>query len=178
MPKRSHSELECFVLGLVWQLGPCSPYDVRRALLDSPSTQWSGSAGAIYPLMARLQRAGLLRAKQEKGSGRAKRTFCVTAAGLAALKAWIGPPLADDAVTVSYDPLRSRARFLGVLSADERRAWAGAAEAALGAVEEKVKRWQERYGPVDELLALITRHGELDLAMRRAWLAEVRRVIR
>ena len=177
MPVRSHSELECFVIGLVWQLGPCSPYDVRRALLDSPSSQWSGSAGAIYPLMSRLAKRGLLSVKRESDSARARRVYRVTAAGLAALKAWIGPPLAGDAVTVTYDPLRSRARFLGSLSPAERRAWADAAGAALDQVAARVKQWQERYGPGDEMLSLVTRHGELDLAMRRAWLEEVRAAV-
>lgn len=177
MPTRPHSELECFVIGLVWQLGPSSPYDIRRALLDSPSSQWSGSAGAIYPLMARLARRGLLASKADSASPRSKRTYRVTPAGLAALRAWIGPPLAKDAVTVSYDPLRSRARFLAALTPAQRRAWTASAEAALAEVAEKVHHWHMTYGFKDDLLALITRHGELDLAMRRAWLAEVRREI-
>ena len=60
---RRRSELECFVMGLVWQFGPVSPYEIRRHMQESPSTQWSASAGAIYPLLTRLHKEGLLKAR-------------------------------------------------------------------------------------------------------------------
>src|SRR4051812_17726619 len=93
---RPHSELECFVLGLIWQLGPASAYEVRRHMQDSPSTQWSASAGAIYPLMQRLERLGLLKGSDHQLGKRARREYRTTPAGLAALKSWIGPPFAPE----------------------------------------------------------------------------------
>jgi DNA-binding PadR family transcriptional regulator len=169
------SELASFVLGLVWQHGPCTAYTIRRALLDSPSATWSGSAGAIYPLVERLERDGLLSGRALADGKRARREFSITARGRAALRAWIGPPLGAEAVTVTSDPLRSRARFLGLLSAAERRAWIAAAEAALTTVEANVRRWHEQYASDDAPeLALVTRHAELELAFRRAWLEELR----
>jgi DNA-binding PadR family transcriptional regulator len=174
MQKRSWSELECFVLGLVWQMGPVSPYDIRTHMLKSPSTKWSGSAGAIYPLIRKLTRHGLVAGRQEQVGQRRRVRYKVTAAGLRALKAWIGPPLATDAITVSYDPLRSRARFLAALTPAQRRRWVQAARAALVAVEERVRRWHELYAADgDVFLALLTRHGELDVAARRKWLSSV-----
>lgn len=179
MAKRRYSELECFVLGLVWQLGPCSAYDVRRHMTRSPSTQWSASAGAIYPLVRRLQRRGLLSGKAERNGRRARRVYAITPAGLKALRAWIGPPLAAEAVTVAYDPLRSRARFLGALSKEQRAAWAEAARAALDEVEQRVRAWDEAYsGTGDAFSALLTRSGHLDLESRRRWIEEITRSLR
>ena len=182
MARRSRSELECFVLGLVWQLGPSSPYDVRRHVQASPSTQWSASAGAIYPLMRRLQRAGLLSARVERSDKRRRREYRITPTGVAALRAWIGPPLAPEAITVAHDPLRSRARFLGALTAAQQRAWLDAAGGALDEVERRVRAWSEPYagaknGKLLRSIRLMTRSGELDVRSRRRWLDEVRRSV-
>lgn len=172
---RRLSELECFVLGLIWQLGPCSPYDVRRHMQRSPSTQWSGSAGAIYPLIARLHRRGLLASRKARHGKRQRREYSITPRGEKTLKHWIGPPLAPDAITVSYDPLRSRARFLGVMKPHERRAWIAAALDALDEVERRVEAWHDLYAAADDrFAAAMTRHGEMDLQWRRRWLEELR----
>lgn len=172
------------MLGLVWQLGSASPYDIRRVMLDSPSTQWSASTGAIYPLVRRLERLGHIRSRGERTGRRVRRTYTITVKGLSALREWVGPPLAREAVSVVYDPLRTRARFLGALRPAQRREWVDAALAALDEVQRLVARWDELYGAAgagegDQRLAvpLLTRHAEHDLAGRRRWLAEVREVV-
>ncbi|MCC6427201.1 MAG: PadR family transcriptional regulator [Phycisphaerales bacterium] len=170
---RALSELESFTLGLVWQLGPCSPYEVRRHMRASPSSQWSGSAGAIYPLMRRLEKRKLLESKPARTGKRARREYGITAGGLAALRQWIGPPLPEEAVTVTYDPLRSRARFLGAATPAQRRQWIGEAEEALERIAEMVEKWQASFGGGDEFLRLVTRNGELETEARRRWLMEV-----
>jgi DNA-binding PadR family transcriptional regulator len=177
--RRRHSELECFTLGLVWRHGPCSAYDVRMLMQDSPSTQWSASAGAIYPLIRRLEREGLVTGRQERRGGRSRRLYSATRAGARALRAWIGPPLAEEAVTVAYDPLRSRARFLGVLGPPERARWVASALVALDEVARRVRAWDQKYGgALDGVGAAITRSGELDVRSRRAWLRSLERAVR
>jgi DNA-binding PadR family transcriptional regulator len=173
-----HSELECFVLGIVWRYGPCSPYTVRRRLRDSPSTQWSGSAGAIYPLMQRLEKHGLLRSRSAATGERKSRRYTITSRGVAALRSWMGPPLPAEAVTVAYDPLRSRIRFLDLLAPEERRVWLAAAKAALEEVLDRVRQWEALHTDDDEPLgAILTRSGELDIAARAQWLAEAELVV-
>ncbi|MFM9995125.1 MAG: PadR family transcriptional regulator [Phycisphaerales bacterium] len=177
MPRR-HSELECFTLGLIWRHGPCSAYDVRMLMQDSPSTQWSASAGAIYPLIRKLEREKLVAGKDEPHGRRARRVFRATRAGQHVLRDWIGPPLAPEAVTVAYDPLRSRARFLSVLPARSRARWVAAALGALDEVARRVKAWDAKYGGRrDAIGAAITRSGELDLSSRRAWLRALERAL-
>ena len=161
------------MLGLVWQLGGCSAYDVRRTMGDSPSSQWSASTGAIYPLMRRLQRQGLVTMKQEKTGQRARRVYTITTTGRRVLRQWVGPPLAPEAISVAHDPLRSRARFLGVLSPEERDAWVRAATSALAEIMARVRAWEQKYGPRDEFQRLVSRNGELETQARQAWLNEM-----
>ena len=103
--------------------------------------------------------------------------FRVTAAGKKAIRAWIGPPLAEEAITASHDPLRSRARFLELLSPAERAAWAVAALGALDEVERRVRRWDEQNRTGGPMAALLTRTGELDVRARRQWVGELARAI-
>ncbi len=172
MASRSLSELECFVLGLVWQLGPCSPYEVRRHMQESPSTQWSASAGAIYPLMRRLEKRGLLVARSERTGKRRRREYRVTERGESALKGWIGPPFAPEAISVAHDPLRTRARFLHLLPAGERAAWFRAAREALDEVERRVLAWHEAHKDLSAA-ALLTASGAIDVESRRRWVERV-----
>lgn len=166
------SELEGFVLGLIWEMGPCSPYELRRQMRSSPSTQWSASAGAIYPLVRRLEKLGFVRSLAKKTGKRARREYQVTASGTRALRAWVGPPLAREAITVAHDPLRSRARFLAALSHKERVAWVKAARAALDEVERRVRDWTPAAGQSAEMMNL---SGELDVSSRRRWVDAVAR---
>lgn len=178
MAIRSGSELECFVLGLVWQLGPCSPYAVRRHMQDSPSTQWSASAGAIYPLMQRLEDEGLLKSSEKNTGERKLREYRISARGKAVLKKWIGPEFSEDVITPSHDPLRSRARFLQLLTPAERKAWVKAAEAALEEISNRVDAWhkaqRELLGPAADIM---TRSGKRDVASRKAWLNDIKKLL-
>ncbi len=178
MPAKRRSELECFVLGLIWQLGAASPYDIRRQMQQSPSTQWSASAGAIYPLVRRLQRAGLLVSEAKREGRRRRREYRVTSKGLGVLRGWIGPPLGEDVVTVAHDPLRSRARFLEALTDAERRLWFSAARAALDEVERRVNAWAESAtGAPPRAARVMNKSGELDVRSRREWLDESARIM-
>ena len=177
MAIKRRSELECFVLGLVWQLGPVSPYDIRRHMQGSPSTQWSASAGAIYPLMRRLQRAGLLLSEAKRDGKRRRREYRITSKGLGVLRAWIGPPIGSEAVTVAHDPLRSRARFLEALPDADRRAWFVAARAVLDEVERRVNAWAEAEPAPSRSARVMNKSGELDVKSRRAWLDEAAEVM-
>ncbi len=173
MKKKPLSELEAFVLGLIWQGGPCSPYDIRRQMQRSPSTQWSASAGAIYPLVGKLERHKLVQRKADPADQRRRQLYRVTAAGRKALAEWLGPPLAPEAVTVTYDPLRTRVRFLAALPAAKRRAWVLAAAEALQEVERRVRAWQEHDATDEAFAQFLTRNAELELGARRQWIAEV-----
>ena len=121
-PSRPLTELEGTVLGVVWARQHCTPYRVRREFLDSPSPYWSGSAGAIYPLMLRLETAGLLRSIERATGARVGRLYRVTPAGHRVLRRWVRPPFDALVVGVPPDPIRVRIAFLGVLPPARQRA--------------------------------------------------------
>ncbi len=56
------TELESTVLGVVWLRGPCTAYVIRQEFLASSSSYWTASTGAIYPVLRRLEGAGMIRA--------------------------------------------------------------------------------------------------------------------
>jgi DNA-binding PadR family transcriptional regulator len=54
---------------------------------------WDPQHSQVYPELAGLERAGLVRATEEPGPGpRPKRTYSLTDEGLAALRSWVGDP--------------------------------------------------------------------------------------
>jgi DNA-binding PadR family transcriptional regulator len=106
---------------------------VRREFQLSLTPYWSGSAGAIYPAVARLARRRLIRAAGGTGNGRGGVLYVVTAAGNGALRRWLGPPFSPMTVGAPPDPVRTRVGFLGLLSAAERRAFLTAAAEAVAA---------------------------------------------
>jgi DNA-binding PadR family transcriptional regulator len=135
------SELECTVLGIVWRAGEMSAYAVRGVFRKSPSLHWSGSAGAIYPLVARLQKRGWLRARAYRTGRREGRMLALTPAGLKALRTWIGPPVPREAVSVVPDPLRTRMFFVGALTPAERKRFLAEAEKGLEAEVRAAERF-------------------------------------
>lgn len=143
----SISELEGVVLGIVRSLQPCTAYAVRKRLASSPSTHWSASGGSIYPLLSRLERAGLVQAHVDEGDGRRSRLVTLTPKGERALRDWIltaGTPEVAENVS---DALRSRAFFLDVLSASDRRRFAEEALAAAEAHLARARAYRDEEAP-------------------------------
>jgi DNA-binding PadR family transcriptional regulator len=81
------------VLGLVDAWGPCTPYDLKRAIETTVVNFWPVPHTTFYVEPARLADAGLLAVEQEE-SGRRRKLYSVTEAGRAALRAWVGEPTA------------------------------------------------------------------------------------
>jgi len=125
---RSLTELERCVLGVVWLHEPCSAYTVRRDFLHSTSAYWSGSAGAIYPVLERLDALGLVRATELPWGSRTKKEYRVTPKGRRELEGWIRPPLEPWTAAPTFDPVRTRLVFLELLEPAGRRAFIDEAE--------------------------------------------------
>lgn len=169
------TELESCVLGIVWERGPCTAYVIRTVFKASLSSYWSGSAGAIYPLVARLEARGLIAAKTAAWGERSKKELTITPEGLAALRSWL-QPLPDWTGSPPVDPIRTRMFFLGVLPKEEWTAFLGDAEARIRADIEAVREECETLQRKGETLnALATRGGLYAQEARLRWLTEVRR---
>src|SRR5262245_55796846 len=115
-PKRGRaerlSELEGAVLGYIWKHGPCTAYSVRKIIGDSPSSHWSGSAGAIYPLLDRLHRRRLIASRHTPTGNRSAWLVSLAPKGRTLLNAWLAPALDRDILSMAADPLRTRLFFL------------------------------------------------------------------
>lgn len=100
------TELEGSVLSELRHRGRQTAFQVRRSFAASPSVEWRGSAGAVYPAIKRLERDGLIEGIA-KGDGRATRLLSITAAGIEAMTEWACDPAR--ASSVGIDPFRMRA---------------------------------------------------------------------
>jgi DNA-binding PadR family transcriptional regulator len=111
--------MEHCVLGVVWMLQPCTGYAVRKVFLESFSSAYSGSAGAIYPLLSRMLTNEFLSAESVLTGKRKASMHSLTASGEEALVGWLGEtPQPED--TVEMDPIRIKLRFLGALPCENR----------------------------------------------------------
>ncbi len=75
------------VLGLIEQIEPATPYDLKRLTAQSISNFWTLPHTQLYSECARLADLGLLDEERESG-GRRRRIYRLTEAGHAALGAW------------------------------------------------------------------------------------------
>ena len=176
--RKELTELEQCVVGVVWRDGPMTAYEIALMFSTSLSSYWSGSAGAIYPLVERLRKRGLLQAS--KGArGRTRRTlFTTTQRGVEALRSWIAPPLPLPAGAPSFDPIRTRLFFIEVLP---KALWPGFLDdaekvilAQLAAVKER-RRLNIESGQFTESLGDLGATYELQARLR--WLREVRKLL-
>jgi DNA-binding PadR family transcriptional regulator len=115
------SHLENHVLARIAQDGPMTAYRVRQLFASSPTESLSSSTGSIYPAIRRLERSGLLEASSLLDDGRGTRQLVCTAEGRRQVRVWLESQ--DGAGFLAEDPLRTKALFLGQLTAARRRKW-------------------------------------------------------
>jgi DNA-binding PadR family transcriptional regulator len=173
MAQRKLSEMEACVLALIWSNGPSTPYSLRQVFLKSPSPQWSGSAGSIYPLVERLVRRKLIRSAARSTGRRESKLFTLTAAGSRAIEDWLEPNVPDWVAGVPPDPLRTRIRFLGVLSLEKQKELLRVAQQSVDwHLGEMLRDYKERRakGGFEYWMA---RGALMAMRARRAWLREM-----
>lgn len=159
-----NSELEGAALGIVYALGPLSPYAVLAEFARSPSSYWSASAGSVYPVIQRLVRRGLVSVKRRSRGSRSAGTCTITARGKRALVRWIGPPWTFPVEATTFDPIRTRVSFLAALRPAMRVRFLREAEARLREELRRVRAIVEaerRRGDLWESLATLGNLEEL-----------------
>lgn len=117
------TELESCVLAILARGQPCTAYSVRRYLAASLSSYWSASAGAIYPLLRRLEQRGWIRVEERRWGTRVRRAFSLNRSGRHRLRAWLSAPVSEWAIGYTYDPVRTRVFFLDAMPASARTAF-------------------------------------------------------
>lgn len=142
---------------------------------DSPSARFSDSAGAVYPMPTRLTARGLLRTREEKQGQRDATRYRCNSKGQAALRQWLAVPT-EPARLTTWDPLRSRVLYLGLLPAPERLRWLEEAEQSLAEHVAAIRAAAKETD--DPWMQLAHRNSLLEAAARRRWLREVRDTMR
>jgi len=92
------------ILGML-RLGRDTGYEIKQLVDISTRFFWAASYGQIYPELARLEQAGLVRGERDEASGRRRRSYELTPAGEKALDAWL----------TSEQPLHFELRHEGML---------------------------------------------------------------
>jgi PadR family transcriptional regulator AphA len=82
------------VLGLIEQMQPASPYDLKLAVAMGVGQFWSLPHTQLYSECGRLADAGLLSERREEG-GRRRRIYRINRSGKEALDRWRGEPTSD-----------------------------------------------------------------------------------
>jgi PadR family transcriptional regulator AphA len=82
------------VLGLIEQMQPASPYDLKRAAAMGVGQFWSLPHTQLYSECTRLAEAGLLTERREE-SGRRRRLYRLTKAGAEDLDRWRAEPTGE-----------------------------------------------------------------------------------
>lgn len=168
--KTALTELEGAVLTEIGYRGNHTSFQVRRAFERSPSSSWSGSAGAVYPAISRLERAGFIAARPGP-SRRGTRLLSLTESGQAALEAWFSD--AEAACAIGADPFRLRAGLWETLPAQRRRAVVAAMTAAVHAEMSKL----ENRDDLDPVEAIGNELARAQQQMRLDWLIKVSKKI-
>jgi PadR family transcriptional regulator, regulatory protein AphA len=85
------TETSYIVLGLIAQIGPATPYDLKRMAKISTFNFWAVPHTQLYTECERLGKEGLLSEEREE-SGRRRRVYSLTKPGRKALEEWLSEP--------------------------------------------------------------------------------------
>jgi DNA-binding PadR family transcriptional regulator len=134
MTRRTPTTLDYALLGLLYQL-PRSGYDLRKVFETTAMGNYSGSPGAIYPALRRLEQQGLVEGEVDTTTAlRPKQVFRPTKAGRETLSDWLVREIEREDVERRIDELMLRFAFHWVL--DSRTATRRFLESFLGEVED------------------------------------------
>jgi len=120
MTARTTTPLDYALLGLLHQ-APQSGYDLRKIFETTAMGSYSGSPGAIYPALQRLERQGLVEGDVDTTKAlRPKKVFRPTKSGRETLRDWLARAIEREDVERRLDELLLRFAFHWVL--DDRAA--------------------------------------------------------
>ena len=170
------TELQGAALGIIWLASPCTPYHVRKVFERSPSPHWTGSAGAIYPMIRNLESVRLITSHEHKVGRRIGRRYSMTPIGSRALQKWLQRAITEKTIGVPLDALRTRIRFFAALPPSARIKLIGKIEKQLAKHIKTVRAECRRRKVSGDIFSYLAMRGALlALQARQVWLQEVRR---
>ena len=176
--KKKLTELEGCVLGLILEMDTCTTYAIRKVFQRSPNPYWSGSAGAIYPLVRRLKQRNLVRSREDYTGQRRRDLYELTAEGMRSFRSWLGPRVPDWSVTIPVDPLRTRVRFLAALKPSERAEFLANARQQLLAQIKDAETEFKSFDPTEDPYRYLVARGVAKIAQARlTWIKEATELV-
>jgi len=160
------TELEGAILGVLRRAPKVSAYAVRQVFLNSRSEEWSGSAGAVYPAIARLTQAKLL-VPLAQGDGRGTTSYALSAKGRSVHDDWLCD--VSRAAGPGTDPFRTRAGLWLELSPARRRTLTGVLHEEIARRRDAIKSAPKSDDKADAIADEL--HLEL-LVLRLRWLEQ------
>ena len=174
---RQLTDLEHCVLGVIWRDGPVTAYEIAVLFARSLTPFWSGSAGAIYPLVERLKKRGLVKGAHRAWRGSRRTVLSITPKGSIAMRSWLTTPVADSEAAPVLDSLRTRTFFLDILKPSERAAFLEEATRAVRdqlVLVRKQRKNDEAAGNISEVIGMIGAEEQLEGRLR--WLKRIRKL--
>ena len=99
------------LLGLLHQ-EPRSGYDLRKIFETTPMAHYSGSPGAIYPALSKLEKQTLIRGKVDREKSlRPRQIYRPTTGGREAFRAWLSQSVEREDVIWQVEELMLRFAF-------------------------------------------------------------------
>jgi DNA-binding PadR family transcriptional regulator len=106
------------LLGLLHQ-EPRSGYDLRKVFETTPMGHYSGSPGAIYPALRRLEQQGLVDSRVDRRTSlRPRQVFRPTKTGTKTFREWLGRDVQREDVIWRLDELMLRFAFHSFLASN------------------------------------------------------------
>ena len=134
------------ILGML-RSEPRSGYEIKQAVDNSTRFFWAASYGQIYPELAKLADAGLVKGEGRATGGRKRTVYRLTAAGRKELRRWLAEPptrleLRDEGLLkLFFAGAAGREKALEIIDAKQRVAEEKLA--ALRAIEQHAKEASE-----------------------------------
>jgi DNA-binding PadR family transcriptional regulator len=130
------SASEYAVLGLLDSGGGQSGYDLLKQVNRAVGYMWAPAKSRLYTVLGRLDAAGLAASQAAKGRGPTREVYSITAAGRAALHAWVSDTTLE--LSPPRDPFLLKLFFA-------RRAAPAAATELVAAYREHVAKLLEEW---------------------------------
>ncbi len=118
MRSKAPTTLGYALLGLLHQEPRCG-YDLRKIFETTPMGHYSGSPGAIYPALRRLEQQGLIEGEVDRSKSlRPRQLFRPTKTGTETFREWLARDVRREDVIWRLDELMLRFGFHSFLASD------------------------------------------------------------
>ena len=105
------TSLDYLLMGLLLRRAQ-SGYALGKTIQGLPAGSFSGSPGAVYPALQRLEQKGLIRSRATRAGNRRGTEYALSAKGRRGFEAWVRQPVTPKELLAAVDLVLVRFSFL------------------------------------------------------------------